>query len=255
MTESSISKYLKSNSVAQEELLTLRLLYELKKAAAEREYHLKIFHPNIDFEGFDIIVDDNHLIGKYQIKSKLDSTTKKWKIQRNMLFPTRKDAKHMQVGDGLMCSNFEKGVILIDAKESSKDFVLEFYYTDYYIIRGISYGLIKKPDRVTKAAKGITQKLFGENRRPSEKIFIGKHLFVKVKSAMCLLAICGFDNSVNVNPRIRFLYLYEKNRIEKHGAKSNNTIQANIEILTNELSKILDEGNRASSQRSLSKLN
>ena len=225
------SDYLKHNSNVREELLHLRLSFELKKAAAEREYHLKIFRTNVDFEGFDLIFDDNRIIGKYQVKSRWNSTTSMLKIHRSMLFPTKRDGERMRIGDGTMCSNTEKGVILIDVKEIDNDIVLDYFYTDFYIIKGIGHGLIKKSKQAMTTAGKTMINLLGKRSRPNEKMLIGINLFVKMKNPNSLLAICGFDNSIGVNPRATFLNLFENNKIINPGIRSDSEFQNNCGTL------------------------
>lgn len=234
-------EYLKNNSIVREEVVNLRLFYELKRAAAERNYHLKIFEANVDFEGFDIIIDDNKLTGKYQIKTMWHSKAYKWAIHRNMLFPTYKDGERMRVGDGVVCSNVEKGVILLDVEEDTDDIKLKYFFTNFYIIKAISHGLIKKPKRTQELAKNKMNELLGMGGRPNKKIDINKGLFVKLKNAMCLLAICGYDNAVNVHPKMRLLELFEGNKIRFNGIEKTDLYRANFGIFRNEMKQLLGD--------------
>jgi len=231
--------YLKANSTVREEVLNLKLFYELKKAAAEREYHLKIFEANIDFEGFDIIMDDNRLTGKYQIKTRWNSTKSNWNIHRNMLFPTYREAEKMRIGDGLVCSNVEKGVILLDVKEKEGELLFDYYFSNFYIIKAISHKLIKRSESIYNVAKTKMNELLGRAGRPNEIIKISKGLFVKVKNPMCLLAICGFDNTMNVHPKMRLFNIFEENKIERNNIEESELYKSNIGIFKNEMEQIL----------------
>lgn len=228
------NSYLQDNATVREEVLNLKLFYELKKAAAERKYHLKIFTANVDFEGFDIIIDDNNLTGKYQIKTKWNSKVSRWGIQRNMLSPTIHDAKKMRVGNGESCSNVEKGVILLDIVEKDGEIHFDYYFTNFYIIKAISHKLIRRPKPTYEIAeKKMSEILTGLN--PNEKLIINKGLFVKLKNPMCLLAICGFDNTINVHPKMRLLELFEENKINYQGIEETELYQSNLKVFQNEM--------------------
>ena len=233
--------YLKSNTIVREEIINLKLFHELKLAAAARHYHLKIFESNVDFEGFDVILDDNRLTGKYQIKTKWDSNVSSWHIHRNMLFPRKVEATEMRLDNGALCSNVEKGVILLDVKEQEVDFSLDIYFTNFFIIRAVSHGFIKRPIPTRKKATEKLNELLGMVGRPNEKIRIGKGVFVKLKDAMSLLAICGFDNDKDVNPKqtLRKFYKERKNIIP--GIATDQLYNNTNQILREELDKILDE--------------
>ncbi|MFT5779997.1 MAG: hypothetical protein ACI837_002958 [Crocinitomicaceae bacterium] len=233
------NEYLKYNSTVREELINLRLFYELKRAAAEREYHLKIFDTNVDFEGFDIIIDDNRLTGKYQIKTTWNSKVTKWKIHRNMLFPTSREGEKMRVGDGLVCSNVEKGIILLNVQEIDKEIKLDYFFTNFYIIKAISHGLIKRRKPTYKLANSKMNELLGKNGRPNEKIKINKGLFVNLKDAMSLLAICGFDNTLNIRPKLRLLELFEENKINRKDIEKTQLYDSNANMFEFEMKQIL----------------
>ena len=235
------NEYLKNNSTVREEIINLKLFYELKRAAAEREYHLKIFDTNVDFEGFDIIIDDNSLTGKYQIKTTWNSKVSKWKIHRNMLFPTSREGEKMRIGDGVVCSNVEKGIILLNVKEIEDDINLDYFFTNFYIIKAISHGLIKRPKPTCELAKSKMNELLGKGGRPNEKIEINKGLFIKLKNAMSLLAICGFDNTINIHPKMRLLNLFEENKINRNDIEQTDLYELNANTFKIEMKQILAE--------------
>ena len=51
--------FLKDNTQIREDLLNLKLFFDLKEASAYSKVHLKIFRSDVDIDGFDIIIDDN----------------------------------------------------------------------------------------------------------------------------------------------------------------------------------------------------
>jgi hypothetical protein len=209
------TNYLKTNSLVREELFNHRLFYDLKKAAAKREYHLKIFRTTVDFEGFDIVVDDNSKIGRYQIKTRLNSKVSSWQIHMGMLLPNKRNAELIRFDNGL-CSHNDNGVILMDIKsneQSGEDFKINYYYTDYYIIKSISAELIKRYKTTIKLANKIIEQLVLAKRMNS-KIKINKSLFIQVKNPNSLLELCGFDCSENIQVQFLCMKLFSNNKIK-----------------------------------------
>lgn len=61
------------NSVTRERIFFSRLSFDLKIAAARADYHLHLYEPDVDRDGFDIIVEDEDGVGWYQTRLILDS--------------------------------------------------------------------------------------------------------------------------------------------------------------------------------------
>jgi hypothetical protein len=78
-------------------LLGHGLVRDLKVAAALRGYDLRIFVPDVDREGYDIVLDDGDDIMKFQVKSIYDSSTSSWKIQKGLLRPSRNLIKKLRL--------------------------------------------------------------------------------------------------------------------------------------------------------------
>src|SRR5947209_9589756 len=78
-----------ANSHSREEILTCRFLYDVKLAAANRDYHLLSHYSDVDHNGFDIILDDLLHVIRLQLKSVMhDSDNPNWaNIQRFVLRP------------------------------------------------------------------------------------------------------------------------------------------------------------------------
>ena len=208
--------YLKDpvNSLVREELFNYRLFYDLKMAATMREYHLKIFSATVDFEGYDIAIDDNNIIGRFQIKTRFEAKTSVWNIQKGMLLPCQRNADLMRFDNGL-CSENDNGVILMDIKSPHKeteDYLIDYYYTDFYIIKSIATRLIPRSQKSIDNANHIIEQLV-LTKNINSKIKISKSLFVKIKNPSCLLAICGFDSSENKQIRYLVMKLFENNKI------------------------------------------
>ena len=57
------------NSRTKESLVNYRLFYDLKLAAALDGYDLSLYTPDVDRDGFDIIIDDHDSVRKIQLKN------------------------------------------------------------------------------------------------------------------------------------------------------------------------------------------
>ncbi len=85
--------YLKTNADICEDLFNFRFAYDIKRAAVGRGYHLQTYLTAVDRDGFDIILDDKDELRKVQLKtrSKTNSTTDEWAIQKQLLRPRTRD--------------------------------------------------------------------------------------------------------------------------------------------------------------------
>jgi hypothetical protein len=235
-------KYLKdaSSTLVREELFNFKLFYDLKIAAAKREYHLKIFSANVDFEGFDIVIDDDDKIGRYQIKTKLDSSTKIWEIHKGILLPNNRNAELMRFDNGL-CRYFDCGVILMDIRPSLNEddnYQVDYYYTDYYIIKSIATRLIKRNKRTVVLAEKIIEQLV-LTKKYNDRIMIRQSLFVKLKSPSALLSICGFDSIENKQIQYLSMRLFERNKIRIKDIESDKEFSAYKKAFIYELNDLI----------------
>ncbi len=63
------------NSRTKESLVNYRLFYDLKLAAALQGYDLSLYTPDVDRDGFDIILDDQDSVRKIQLKTVSNDST------------------------------------------------------------------------------------------------------------------------------------------------------------------------------------
>jgi len=64
-------------SHSREALFNHKLLYDLKLVAARAGYHLSVYFPDVDHEGFDIILDDGDNLKKIQLKTVVKNSGRK----------------------------------------------------------------------------------------------------------------------------------------------------------------------------------
>lgn len=188
------------NSVTRERIFFNRLCFDLKIAAARRGYPLTLFEPEVDRDGFDLIIDDADNNRHFQLKTVLKtSKTPSWNINKRILRPN--------ILMGNKCNLAPEdcgvggGVILISIDVSQNEPLIQYYYTDYLIIMSFHMRMFLERSR-KKAQKTRYQRaeLFLSeihNGSHKDKIEINKKLFLKTQSADCLLAIAGFHSTEN----------------------------------------------------------
>lgn len=59
---SRLAQYLReaANSVGREKTFNYRLYFDLKLAAALGNYHLQVFQPDVDKDGYDLVLEDGN---------------------------------------------------------------------------------------------------------------------------------------------------------------------------------------------------
>lgn len=235
-----------SNSIIREELLNCKLFYDLHEAAAKRMNYLKIYRPQIDIEGFDIIVEDNNdFARKIQLKSRI-SNTNVWNIHRTILLPGKYNSSDFGF-DETLCPTNPGSLILIDVSKTTGTDEITYFYTDINIISLIALGYIKTNYRTQKRA---LQFINGLKDLKNKTITLPKSLTLKLKDADSIIILSGllgnydFVNSAwklnqinyrfgkyinNFNPYdISKEYLLENDIEKKNGIKIHSKIVLDI---------------------------
>jgi len=75
-----------SNTTTREYMIACALQADLIEAAAKRGYHLQVYLPAVDRDGFDIIFGDGDSMVPIQLKSTI-GTAKTWDIHRSLFRP------------------------------------------------------------------------------------------------------------------------------------------------------------------------
>lgn len=238
-----------SNSHIREELLNLKLFYDLKLEALKVKRHLKIYKPEIDIEGYDIIIeDDTDLARKIQLKSRM-STKCSWEIHRTLLLP----AMHNAVDYGFIanhCPTNPGALILFDVLKSadlSKDEII-YYYTDINIISLIALGYLDKTKYQENARKTLI-----ELKSNSKRVKISINLMVKLKNPKSIIKLCGFlnnydfsNNTWQINQLINNPSGYFKNynpyiyddELKEFETKKMNAIRGHYKVISEILNQI-----------------
>jgi hypothetical protein len=233
-------KYLKSHSLVQEDLLNHKLFYDLKLAAAQRHYHLRILREPVDFEGHDILIDDGHVTGKYQVKSALLSKTASWRVQCHMLYPTTREAADLNLTNPLLASNVYRGIILIDVS-ALEPVTCSYHFTDFFVISAIAHRLINKPAHVVRSAENVLGDLLRRRHlSPGDRILIRKGLFISPSSPMNLLTLCGFDSDA-ISPRRHVLELLLDGKMMRSTERAIPDFQETLQALRHEIGLLVSD--------------
>jgi hypothetical protein len=190
-----VKSFLKNerNSVLREKLVNYRFFYEVKLSSARIGNDIQISFPEIDKEGYDIVLDDGERLKVFQLKTKLkQSKTTLWKVQKQLLRPKYENLALLGFESTGQNIGFEGGIILIeiDADEKSIN-KFSYYYCDIFILKAIELGLIpaKSKSQLIAVSKTI-QNLKSDGRfNRHEKISIPFSGFVKAKDVDSLLSL------------------------------------------------------------------
>lgn len=208
----SIISFLKDpkNTKVREELVNHHLFYYLKMAAAERGYHLKIYQAVVDIEGFDIIMDDDDTIRKFQLKTSVAAKTRQWKIHRVMLCPRSDLFDACGFSSPSSCpSIIDGGVILIGITD---DLMYQYFYTDVYILRAFELKLFALKTLKTTTDR-IANHLLNEVRAGGglhDKVSVPRSMFLQMKSPEALLAIADFHTNTHCRYSSTLVELFKK---------------------------------------------
>jgi hypothetical protein len=197
---SQLEKYLmdSDNSHAKESLLNNKILFDLKLAAAERGYFLNFYTPEVDKDGFDIILDDQDSLTKIQLKTVMKNAgTTSWDIHKSLLRPEFSCCEQIGFEASPTGSGYQGGIVLLEIKLGD-GFEVDYFYTDTIILLGIKHKIINLAKPPTEAA--INKLFSGLIKGPShEKIAVNKNMFIKAKNPACLLALIGLHNNENTS--------------------------------------------------------
>ena len=198
MVKDSLRKFLKAsrNSVSREVILRLKFVHDLKVAAAARNYDLRVFMPDVDREGYDLVLDDGDDIRKYQIKSVFDSKKSSWVISKNLFRLPCGLIEKFKLVPSPLTEGVGGGFVLLLAKVHNADLALTYFYTDIYVILSMQHGLLKKynlpsQDRINL----LLEDIFTGSRQ--DKVKITKSFLVNPRGKEELLALMGMHSRID----------------------------------------------------------
>lgn len=190
----------KDNTDAREEVLNHRLLYDLKLAAAEREYHLLSYVTDVDHDGFDVILDDRDNFRKIQLKSTVNKGKNSWGIHKGLLRPSFGTLEALGFEPDPRWGT-EGAVILIDIIDDilnqgeaneRKVHNVEYSFTDIYYISLIATGVVTALAATVEAAKRVRTEIW--KGKATDKTEVPRGLFLSAKDPSALLSLAGFHS-------------------------------------------------------------
>ena len=199
-TKTQLETYLfaPENSHTKESLINNKLFYDLKLAAAERGYFLNLYLPEVDKDGFDIILDDQDSLTKLQLKTVMKKApTTSWNIHKSLLRPSELYCEQLGFESSPTGTGYQGGIILIEV-DGKNGLDVDYYYTDIIILLGIRESIIELNSPPTDKAMN---KLFSDlgSGRSHDKVAVNKNMFIKAKNPAGLLALVGLHNTENTS--------------------------------------------------------
>lgn len=199
-TKTQLETYLfaPENSHSKESLVNNKLFFDLKLAAAERDYFLNLYLPEVDKDGFDIILDDQDSLTKLQLKTVMKKApTVSWDIHKTLLRPSYLYCEQLGFESSPTGTGYQGGIILIEV-DAENGLKVDYYYTDIIILLGIRGKIIKLNSPPTDKA---INKLFSDlgSGFSHDKVAVNKNMFVKAKNPAGLLALIGLHNTANTS--------------------------------------------------------
>jgi len=185
------------NSRTKESLINYRLFYDLKLAAALRGYDLSLYTPDVDRDGFDIILDDQDSVRKIQLKTVLkNATTSTWHIHKTMLRPDIEFCEELGFEPTQSGTGVQGGVILMELDPQKDSMDIRYYYTDVFVITALFLGIVNRSPKIRKT---IFDSYYNNIRDGSsnDKMPVPKSLFVEAKSPEHLLGLMALHNRIN----------------------------------------------------------
>ena len=185
------------NQTTRERIFFNRLNFDMKIAAARFDYHLHMYEPDVDRDGFDIVVEHDGWVRWHQTKAVLSSAaTAAWDINAGLLWPDHIAAENygydpVEAGRG-------GGVVLIEIDDQDANGEVVYSYTDYDILIAISDGFIVEKLRNGRGRPASPTRTQAENAiadlrcaKRGDKVSVGKKLFVRLSGPDDLLGVMG----------------------------------------------------------------
>lgn len=193
------------NTVTRERIFFNRLSFDLKIAAARAGYHLHLYEPDVDRDGFDIVVEDQEgFVGWFQLKAVLRSAaTASWETTAGFIRP------QVELGDMLGLAPVEcgrgGGVILIEIDDGTDKGDVVYSYTDFAILTAFAERYLLERPAEGKRGRGrppTTRQVAASTVLASiakgtrdDTISLPRAAFVELASPDALLPVMGLWNN------------------------------------------------------------
>lgn len=210
------------NSQVRESLINNHFYYNIKLAGAKGEVDLQLFRPEVDKEGYDLIINDGDKISMLQLKTKCESSaTDDWNVQKQLLRPGMYNARFLGFEESPEGVGYEGSFILIVFDIQNSDLIFQYYYTDIFILKAIEENFIKLGnDKKYQSVLNTINDLSRGSRY--DKVNIKLSSLIKLPDVSSLLALSDIHSEKLNNWRSSFIqYLKSKKDIDKEESIKN----------------------------------
>lgn len=191
------------NSTSREVALRWRFLYELSIAAAHAGFAIESFLPDVDREGFDVVLSDHDETRPIQLKTTrraVDATFEIDRVHCGTLRPGHDLAEQIGFESSQSGTGQDGCVVLIEVFHVDNDeprLDVRYWITDAYILAALGHGeglVIGAPPEAQHDASALIAALHrGSNH---DRVNVRGSCFVPAASAGALLALAGFHSKV-----------------------------------------------------------
>lgn len=193
----SLSLYLRKpeNLVSRERLIFHRLAFDLKLESAKVGHSLNISTPEVDRDGYDLVIWANGESTHVQCKSYFRTPSASWNIHKTIICPSATYFPRIQ-HNGIAYPHFGYNGSLIVTEitiDDDEQIRLQYHYTDLLIIWMFAKNLIRKKRLSPTSAENFLSQLLNDESR----ISIPNQLTIKPKSVAHLLALMGLESTVS----------------------------------------------------------
>lgn len=207
---SSLISYLTApaNTTSREVLLAHRTIYELKLAAARRGYDLRTFVPDVDRDGYDVVLDDGDTSVRIQLKATFNDAAAPPEIHKGLIRPTMYACDELGFESSPTGVGMGGGVLQQIVHVDGDDLQLSYRYTDVRILLAFHWELRSGPRR--DARDNVIRSL--KEGSGSSRVTLQPSLMVTPKNSDCLLALMGLHSNAESHWHGSFLRLARETR-------------------------------------------
>lgn len=194
------------NTTSREVMMRWRLLYELSVAAAQGGIALQSFLPDVDREGFDVVLSDHDETRPMQLKVTRARVTPGFQIDGvhcTTLRPRMDVAESIGFSPG-QCGTGQHGcLVLTEITELAPDeprIEVRYWITDPFILAALRHpdGLV--PGAPAVAHEDATALIYALHQGAShDRVSVRGSCFVPAASPSALLALMGLHSSLQLN--------------------------------------------------------
>lgn len=178
------------NSTSRERLLAHRLIYELKLASARAGVDLRVYEPDVDRDGFDLVLESEDALRKVQTKVvQQDAATNSWCIHKGFLRPDPWFSEHHGLHPTVAGAGMNGAILVMNLAYPRDELQVTYWYFDMFVLTARELTLIPSGAANEKKILPFLGELSADPLRG--RISVPSWMFVPVKDTDALLALLG----------------------------------------------------------------